>query len=84
MKLKLLVGACVLFISSLVYAECPKDLNVEKMVECLTIEGSGENYQDWLVEFNQADTTETTTATASTISPITGSDIRNIKPASGR
>lgn len=81
MKFKLLVGVCVFFVSGAAIAECPDHLNAEKTVECLTIEGSGANYQDWLAKFN---TTETEMVVASTISPITGSDVRNIKPASGQ
>jgi hypothetical protein len=80
MKQQLMISLCVFSVSGVAFANCPDNLNSEKMAECITIEGSGANYQDWLADFNNAGSSETTT---STISPITGTDVRTIQPASG-
>jgi len=80
MELKLLIGVCALSISGVVYAECPNSLSTEKLMECVTIEGAGENYQDWLAEYNAQDSTD---LIATNISPITGKDIRSVQPAAG-
>lgn len=29
------------------YANCPSNLDVDQLVECIAVEGSGSNYQDW-------------------------------------
>ncbi len=81
MEMKLLIGVCAISISGVVYAECPNSLSTEKLVECVTIEGAGENYQDWLAEFNKVDSND---LIASNVSPITGEDIRSVKPAAGK
>ena len=55
MKIIILTGMCAFFLSGAALAECPSDLNTENMVECITVEGSGANYQDWQMnerEFN--------------------------------
>ncbi|MDH5483931.1 MAG: hypothetical protein OEY43_01750 [Gammaproteobacteria bacterium] len=44
------------------------------------IEGSGANYQEWLEKFNE---NLSVSEPAPEISPITGTDIRSIKPAAG-
>ena len=80
MKMKILAGLCGCFVSYMAFADCPKSLNSEKMMECIMIEGSGANYQDWLKEYNES---LSATETKPEVSPITGTDIRNIKPASG-
>ncbi len=80
MKQKLLISLCVLSVSGVAYANCPDSLNAEKMMECITVEGWEDNYQDWLADFNNGALPETT---VSTISPITGTDVRTIQPASG-
>ena len=82
MKIEILTSACVLFVSGVAFAGCPDSLNAEKMAECITVEGSGANYQDWQkneYQFN-LDTSE---EVASTISPITGTDVRTLEPAAG-
>jgi hypothetical protein len=80
MKLKLLISLCVFSVSGVAYANCPDSLNAEKMAECITIEGWEANYQDWLADFNNGGSSDTN---VSTISPITGTDVRTIQPASG-
>ena len=42
----LLAGAIASFSSS-VLAECPLNMPEKILIECLTVEGSGENYQDY-------------------------------------
>ena len=50
------------------------------MAECITIEGAGENYQDWSKKFYASNSLP---KTKPEISPITGKDIRTMKPAAG-
>ena len=62
MKIIILTGMCAFFLSSVVLAECPSGLNTEKTIECITVEGSGANYQDWQKnehEFNLEPTSKT-------------------------
>jgi hypothetical protein len=47
MKIKILTGMCAFILSGIAFADCPSSLNAEKTMECITVEGSGENYQDW-------------------------------------
>ena len=80
MKIKVIASLCGVFFPAIVFADCPDNLGAEKMAECVTIEGSGANYQDWQKNeyaFN-LDTED-----KSMISPITGTDIRTIQPAAG-
>lgn len=30
-----------------VHANCPSNLDVDQLVECIAVEGSGSDYQDW-------------------------------------
>jgi len=80
MKVKILTGLCGCVISSMSFADCPKSMNTETMMECIMIEGSGANYQEWLEKFNE---NLSVSEPAPEISPITGTDIRSIKPAAG-
>jgi hypothetical protein len=80
MKLKLLISLGVFSVAGLANANCPEDLNAEMMSECMTIERSGVNYQDHL---NSSNPTGTSEKASSTISPITGADVRTMQPASG-
>lgn len=70
----------ILVTSTIAYAYCPDNLDQEKMTECIMIEGSGANYQDWLAHFHSKDNIN---YEQSTVSPITGKDIVEIKPAAG-
>ena len=47
MKKCYLLILCGLLISGSTFAYCPDGQNAEKIVECIIIEGAGENYQDW-------------------------------------
>ena len=29
------------------FAECPSNLDTDQLIECITVEGSGANYQSW-------------------------------------
>lgn len=47
-----------LFFTKVVFAECLPDLETEKMMECIMIEGSGDTtYQDWSKGFDQSAST---------------------------
>ena len=52
------------------------------MVECITVEGSGADYQDWQKN-EYLINLDTSNEVASTVSPITGTDVRTLKPAAG-
>ena len=73
MKAKIIVGLGVFLISGVTYATCPDSLNTEDMMNCLSIEKAGGNYQD---EITKAESDEM-------VSPITGTDVRTIAPAAG-
>jgi len=47
MKINYIIVLCGLALSNTAVANCPSNLKAEKMVECITIEGAGGNYQDW-------------------------------------
>lgn len=78
---KIVIGLAACGFSGLALANCPDSLNAEKMVECITIEGAGANYQDWSKAFYNV---EILANSESIKSPITGTDIRTIKPAAGK
>jgi hypothetical protein len=80
MKMKILAVLCGCILTNIALAECPKSMDTEKMMECIMIEGSGANYQEWQKEFNAS---LSATAPGSEVSPVTGTDIRSIKPAAG-
>ncbi len=82
MKKKLLISACFFLMSGAVFANCPDNFKAEKMAECITVEGSGANYQDWQKN-EYRHNLETNADMASMVSPITGTDIRTLKPAAG-
>lgn len=82
MKIEILTGLCAFCISGVAFAGCPDSLNAENMAECITVEGSGANYQDWQKNEYQHNL-ETSSAVASTVSPITGTDVRTLEPAAG-
>ncbi len=46
----LLAGAMMVFAGTAT-ADCPLSMPQETLVECLTVEGSGENYQDYQRKF---------------------------------
>ena len=48
----LFVGVMMIFTSA-AFASCPLNMEEEKLIECLTIEGSGENYQDYQQKFEE-------------------------------
>lgn len=64
-----------LTLSGTAFAECPSNLNADQLVECITVEGSGANYQSWQKKFDKL---------ADSTSPITGKKIADIKPAAGK
>ena len=76
MKIKMTVLLCGLLSTGFVYAECPASMSEIELAECNTIEKSGMNYQDWSKKKGKL-------ADDSTISPITGEDVRAITPAAG-
>lgn len=73
MKTKLLAGLSIFLISGVTYAACPNNLSDEQMKDCLSIEKAGGNYQE---EMKKAEA-------AGTVSPVTGTDVRTVKPAAG-
>lgn len=46
-----------IFTSQLVLAECDSNkLNDDELVECITVEGAGEDYENWKREYNKIGT----------------------------
>lgn len=82
MSIKMICGLCVILVSAAANADCPQSLETEKLIECITIEGSGEIYTDWLAEYN-SDDSDTVVASNDDISPITGNSVTAITPAAG-
>ena len=78
MENRYLLILCGLLISGSTFAYCPDGQNVEKTVECITIEGAGENYQDWSQKMYGEPVKDN-----SMVSKITGEDIRKLQPAAG-
>ena len=76
MKSNMILLLCGLFVTGLANAECPASLNKEELIKCHNIEKLGANYQELLKEQNNM-------ASDSTISPITGKDIKSVAPAAG-
>ena len=76
--MKFFISVCLLCVSGVSIAECPSSMDEEKLIECIMIEGSGANYQDWLAQYN-----EPVKANDKLVSKITGKDIRELKPAAG-
>ena len=81
MNIKYIAGLFSVIFSGLCYADCPSNLDAESTVQCITIEGAGQNYQEWKRDFNKS---MLISETNSTVSPITGKDIREVKPAAGK
>lgn len=77
MKISVVVGLLGLSLPGMASAECPSNLDDNQMVECITIEGSGANYQSWKKEHDAL-------ADDSTISPVTGKDVATVIPAAGK
>ena len=73
-KLNMIAILCGLFVTGLANAECPSSLDKTEMMKCQEVEKSGSNYQEWKKEM----------ANKSTTSPITGKDVKDIKPAAGK
>lgn len=71
MKTKILAGLSVFLISGAAYAGCPNNLSDEQMKDCLSIEKAGGNYMEEMKKAEGA------------VSPITGTDVRTVKPAAG-
>lgn len=44
------VGSLLLF-SSTAFAECETSMQYNELVDCIVVEGSGENYAEWKNEF---------------------------------
>jgi hypothetical protein len=76
MKANILLVLGCLCTAGLANAECPSNLANDELVKCQGIEDSGINYQEWLK--NQREM-----ADESTISPVTGQDVRSVSPAAG-
>ena len=78
MENRYLLILCGLLISGSTFAYCPDGQNADKTVECITIEGAGDNYQDWSKKMYGEPVKDN-----SMVSKITGEDIRKLQPAAG-
>ena len=77
MKKSVILMTLGLSVSGAAFAECPSNLDTDQLVECITIEGSGANYQSWKKKHDKL-------ADTSTTSPITGENIVSVAPAAGK
>ncbi len=77
MKTKILIMLCGLCVTGFANAECPSSLGKAEMSKCQEIEKSGANYQEWQMQQKEM-------ADDSTISPITGKDVKTVAPAAGQ
>ena len=86
MKMKCLSGLVLVLTGSVAHAECSSAMDAEKMVECIMVEGSGANYQDWKKEFDKlAEDSSNSAPDQSMISmTVPGADITKVKPAAGK
>lgn len=80
MKIHYIAGSIAVIFSGFCYSDCPSSLDAESTVQCITIEGAGQNYQEWKQSFNKS---IAISEKNSTVSPVTGKDIREVKPAAG-
>ena len=77
MKTGVVLMTLGLTFSAAVFAECPSHLDTDQLVECITVEGSGANYQGWKKKHDKL-------ADSATTSPITGEDVATVAPAAGK
>lgn len=77
MKTGVVLMTLGLSLSGTAFAECPSNLDTDQLVECITIEGSGANYQSWKKKHDKL-------ADSSTTSPITGGNVATVAPAAGK
>ena len=77
MKTGVVLMTLGLTLSGTVFAECPSNLDADQLVECITVEGSGANYQSWKKKHDKL-------ADSSTTSPITGENVATVAPAAGK
>ena len=75
--------ACLLIVgcmsSGIAFADCSEKLDAETLIECITIEGSGADYNDWRKKFAQ----QALPDDAMPKSALTDKDIGAIAPAAG-
>ena len=76
MKTCVVAIALALSLPGTALAECPSNLDTDQLVECITVEGSGTNYQSWKKKHDKL-------ADESVASPITGDKLTDILPAAG-
>jgi hypothetical protein len=76
MKSQLTAILCGLFVTGLAQASCPSNMGETEMMKCQEVEKNGANYQEWVKSHEMAK--------QSTISPITGKDIKKMAPAAGK
>ena len=77
MKKSVVLMALGLSLPGTVFADCSSNLNADQLVECITVEGSGANYQSWKKKHDKL-------ADSSTTSPITGENVATVAPAAGK
>jgi len=85
MKKNILIITLSITVAGPVFANCPSNLEADKLIECITIEGSDSNYQNWeksyaeLIESSSksyaitADTSLTDNTDVTVIMPATNS-----------
>ena len=82
-----------LFVAGSVYANCPSTLNTDDLKDCIIVEGSGNNYQDWKQRYDHLTEIPTHMEYESRYDlenepifsrTIPGMDITKVAPAAGK
>ncbi|MDH5472949.1 MAG: hypothetical protein OEY61_08840 [Gammaproteobacteria bacterium] len=74
MKKNILIITLSITVAGPVFANCPSNLEADKLIECITIEGSDSNYQNWEKSYAiTADTSLTDNTDVTVIMPATNS-----------
>ena len=84
-KMKVISVLCVVGFSGVVNADCPASMKADELTECIMIEGSGENYQQWKKEYDKlADISEQSKVETTVSMTVPGVDVTQVKPSAGK
>ncbi len=48
-----MTGLVLLAAAGMARAECPQNMPTDELVDCIVVEGSGENYVEWKAKFER-------------------------------
>ena len=81
--MKLPISILLLLTAGTAFADCPSSMDQNTRAECMKIEKSGANYQEWKKQQHQADKNQMKDEKGM-VSEVTGKDIRQLQPAAGK